>query len=95
MKGEPICHFFPILRGSLEAVEPVLKPIAEDPELERVRSDWKAKRERFNADLKTPGSEARAQKWQKHYYRGLWPDGEKRGAEDHLVRLRLKPFSDG
>ncbi len=54
VKGEPICHFFPILRGSLESVEPVLKSISEDPELEQVHADWKTKRDRILADLESP-----------------------------------------
>jgi hypothetical protein len=93
LKGEPICHFFPILRGSLETVEPELKAISEDAELNQVHTDWKAKRDRIIADLELRGSEVPTQKWQKHYYRGLWPDEERKGAKDHRVHIRLKPFS--
>lgn len=92
-KGEPICHFFPIRRGSLEGVEPSIRPISDDPELAEARAAWKERRNRFNADLKIPGTEARAQKWEKHYYRGLWPNGELTGVEDHRIRLRLKSFA--
>ena len=91
-KGEPICHFFPIPRGGLESFQPMLEPIAEDPELAQAVAGWKEERKLFNADLKKPGSGPRAQKWQKQYYRGVWPDGERRGGDDHRVHLRLKPF---
>ncbi len=92
-QGEPICSFFPIRRNSLETIEPVLGSISEDAELARAFADWKAKRDQFVVDRKKPGSEAHAQQWQKHYYRGLKPDGESRGAADHRTRVRLKPFA--
>jgi hypothetical protein len=42
--------------------------------------------------LQEPGSEARAEKWQKLYYRGLDPEGRETAAEEHRTRLKLKPF---
>ena len=63
-----------------------------NPELAQAVAGWKEERKLFNADLKKPGSGPRAQKWQKQYYRGVWPDGERRGGDDHQVHLRLKPF---
>jgi hypothetical protein len=92
-KGEPICSFFPIQRHSLESVEPVLGSIGDDPELARAFADWKASRDRFITDRKNPETTAHAEKWQKNYYRGLQPDGERKGVEDHRIRVRLKPFS--
>jgi hypothetical protein len=44
-------------------------------------------------DLEQPGSEARAEKWQKQYYRGLYPGGEPAKTSDHRTRLRLRHFS--
>jgi hypothetical protein len=89
--GEPFCHIFPIRRGELEAVEPVLRKLSEDPELEQQNKTWRAGRKDFLADLKKPGSAAQAEKWQKSYYKGLNVKGEE-GAEDHRTRLRVKPF---
>jgi Family of unknown function (DUF6065) len=54
---------------------------------------WKASRGQFNDDLKAPGSERQAQRWQKHYYRGVDVDGVGAPVEDHRTRIRLKPFA--
>lgn len=44
-----------------------------------------------NADLKTPGSQAQQELWQKKYYQGV--DFDQRAAvDDHRTRLRLKRF---
>lgn len=46
----------------------------------------------FNNDLSRPGTQAREDKWQKLYYRGLNPDGTQTDIKDHRTRVRLKPF---
>ena len=91
-KGEPFCHFMPVRRGEIEAVEPELRLLSENPELQRAHAAWTANRNRFNVGLRQPGSEAQAEKWQKLYHRGVMPDGETAGAADHRTRLKLKPF---
>ena len=62
------------------------------PALKRQHDTWTASRERFNVDLKQPGSEAQSDKWQKLYYRGLAPAGTQAATESHRTRLRLQPF---
>jgi hypothetical protein len=91
-KGEPFCHLFPVNCGGLESLEPELRQLSEDPELKRLHDYWTASRLRFNVDLKEPGSEAQAEKWQKLYYRGLDPEGQAGAPEEHRTRLKLKPF---
>ena len=91
--GEPFCHIFPFRRGELETVEPELRQISQAPELKQEYEAWKESRLTFNADLKQPGSQARAERWQKMYYRGVDMAGQP-GADDHRTRLRLKPFAD-
>ena len=92
--GEPYCHLFPVRRGELESVEPRLRRLSDDAELKQQHDLWTADRSRFNADLRRPGSEAQAEKWQKLYQRGATPDGGSGNAGDHRTRLRLKPFVD-
>jgi len=92
-ENEPFCHIFPIRRGELEAVEPQILPISANPELQRELEEWRASRGKFNQDLKQPGSQAREERWQKMYYRGLDAGGESTGAEDHRTRVRLRSFS--
>lgn len=94
-QGEPFCHVFPIKRGDLERFEPDVRDLRTEPELEEGYRAWSASRNGFNADLKTEGSEAQAQRWQKNYYKGQDATGQSRGAEDHRTRMRLKPFRKG
>ncbi len=91
-QGEPFCHLFPVQRGMLESIEPELRLMSEDPEVRRQHQAWSESRKRFNVELKQPGTEAHAEKWQKLYYRGLDPGREPGGAEDHRTRVKLKPF---
>lgn len=90
-RGEPICHIFPLRRGEIETVDPELRSLASDPALQQQYRTWTASRRAFNADLKTPGSEAGAEKWQKQYYRGIDAHGRP-GTEDHRTRVKLKTF---
>ena len=54
--------------------------------------EFKIQRNTFNADLKTPGSAAQAEKWQKIYVQGKTESGAVEAAEDHRTKLRLNPF---
>lgn len=89
--GEPFCHLFPVRRGDVEAVEPEIRPIAEDPDLERRFLDWRASRTAFKAALREPDSEAKRLKWQKTYQRGEDHDGAA-APSSHRTRGRPKPF---
>ncbi len=89
-EDEPFCLLMPIDLKALEAVEPEVRPITDDPDLERRFRAWSKDRNTFNADLKRPASEAAKKGWQKDYFHGRDADG--RAAQDHRTRLRLKPF---
>ncbi len=93
-KGEPFCHFFPVGRIGLEAVDPEIRDLAEEPDTLAQHKAWSESRRTFNAELLKPASAARDQKWQKDYYRGFYPNGSE-GPADHRTKLRLKPFRDG
>jgi len=92
-KGEAFCHVFPVERDKLATIEPELKMLSADPELEQQFRAWNESRRQFNADLRQTGSAAQADRWQKLYYRGLRPDGEKAAVDNHATRLRLRPFT--
>lgn len=91
-QGEPYCHIFPVRRGELEAVEPEIRRLSENRDLEQKHESWIASRNRFNAGLKIPGSDAQQRQWQKDYYRGVNPAGEPADIVGHRTRLRLKGF---
>ncbi len=92
-KGEPYCHLFPLRRGELENIDPEMQLLSANPELKNLHETWSASRNLFNAELTKEGSQAQAEKWQKLYYRGLDPAGQRSGADDHRTRVRLKPFN--
>jgi len=92
-EGEPFCFFFPLDRSAIEAIEPEIRDLAEDPETEQRYRVWVEARNKFNRELPVPGSEAQREKWQKTYYRGSAPDGTA-GPADHQIKLRIRPFVD-
>jgi hypothetical protein len=46
-KGEPFCHLLPVRRGELEAFEPDLRSLSDNPGLEREHKAWIASRRNF------------------------------------------------
>jgi hypothetical protein len=100
--GEPVCMLVPQPRGELEAFEPEIRMLEMEPALARQYHSWSASRAEFNAALATPGSDARKQRWQKHYFQGIAPDAaaaaaapaDRPAAGQHHTRLALKPFVD-
>jgi hypothetical protein len=91
-RGEPFCHIMPIRRGEIESVEPELRLLSDNAELKQQHENWTANRNRFNADLRRPGSPAQTDRWQKLYHRGVLSGGEAVGTGDHRTRLKLRPF---
>jgi hypothetical protein len=90
-KGEPFCFFFPLNRSAIEQTEPEFRAIDSDPETKKQFEEWNKSRDQFLKDLHDPSSQARADKWQKLYYRGLKPD-ETEGCPAHQIKLRVKSF---
>ncbi|WP_458096456.1 DUF6065 family protein [Roseomonas sp. WA12] len=90
--GEPVCFLFPIPRDLVARVEPRIRPLAAEPELDAAHRAWSASRDAFNAALKQPGSAARTEGWQRGYHRGRIAGRE---ADDHLTRLRPRDFEPG
>lgn len=91
-EGEPFCHFFPVVAEVLEAVEPEVRELSSDPELERQFVEWRSSRDAWNADLSVPGTEAHSRGWQRFYHQGTTHDGQV-VATRHQTRLRLCPFA--
>jgi hypothetical protein len=91
--GEPICQLVPIRRGDLETLKPREQSIDEVPELKEAFMEWSDGRGKFLQDLGKPGTEATAERWQRHYFRGVAPDGSI--APEHQVKLNLREFEQG
>lgn len=90
-KNEPFCFFFPVQRRSVEAFEPRFVPLADDPQTYARYHEWKKGRDVFHDNLKNLATAAPADRWQKHYYRGVDASGAAL-TDDHQAKLRLKPF---
>lgn len=90
-KGEPICFVFPVQRGAVENFEPKFVSMDEAPELKAQFELWSRDRNAFQAQVRQLQPEAGAERWQKHYYRGVDMEGQA-GVADHRTKLRLKPF---
>lgn len=88
---EPFCHMFPLQRGALEDVTPVIRNLSDAPDLEHEFKLWSERRNAFNAELADPASKAAQEKWQKGYFKGKQPSGGP-GSPTHYSRLRLKSF---
>jgi hypothetical protein len=88
---EPICFFFPVERGAVEAFEPVFAPLGADPATEARFKAWSEARDTFQAKIQRTPPKAPADRWQKHYYRGRDVAGEAL-IHDHRSKLRLRPF---
>lgn len=88
--GEPICMIVPQHCDTLEAFQPELRDIASEPDRQRAFLDWSTSRSRHLVDLKAPNSEAQKRGWQKDYFRGRTPSGEK--APIHRTKLQLRDF---
>ena len=88
---EPIAFLFPVERATLEAFRPRFAPIDDDPALKQRFADWSRARDEFHRRMATEPPRAGADKWQKHYYRGVDVSGETLVA-DHRAKLRLAAF---
>jgi hypothetical protein len=84
--GDPVCFLQPISIATVEAAQPVLRPLSDDPEAEALYRTWAASRAAFKADL-----ERSPREWQKDYYLGREPAG--RPVASHRTRLEVAPFT--
>jgi hypothetical protein len=92
--GEPICFFFPVPRGIVENTRTETRALKDEPELHAAHHGWRHARGEFNAALKVPGSEARAEGWQRHYHQGRCPVGMA-AEHGHATKVKASPFPAG
>ena len=87
--GEAFCFVTPVPHAAYEGIEPVIRQLADDPQLKAAYEGWAESRSDFNAQLSRGEPETVKQGWQRHYVKGAAPQGE--AASFHLSRRRLKP----
>jgi hypothetical protein len=87
-KGEAFCFITLTPHGLLDAVQPRIVKLEDDPALNLAFRQWKAGREDFNARLQQLEPAAVAQGWQRSYLRGKGAPEEK--PHFHLSKRKLK-----
>jgi hypothetical protein len=88
---EPFCFLFPVQRDAIEAFQPRLAPMSEDPDLLERFTLWSRDRDAFQERMLRDPPKVASDRWQKYYYRGVDASGEAH-VEDHRSKLRLKAF---
>ena len=96
-KGDPICMIVPQRRGEIESVQPEIRNIESEPELERAHDAFVESRTTFIAKkqelLRERSQGLRKDEnapWQPDYTLGKLPGGVV--AREHQVKLDLRPF---
>jgi len=91
-RGEPVCFIYPVLRGALEQMNPIVVDLEDNPALHHEFKAWSRSRDQFQAEV---GQATKpSERWQKRYYRGVSMSDE-RPVPDHRSRLRLRSFAAG
>jgi hypothetical protein len=91
---EPFCFLFPLQRGAVEDFRPAFRPLHDDAETERRFHEWSEARNAFHERIRREPPRAPADRWQKHYYRGVDASGEAL-APDHRAKIRTRAFDRG
>jgi hypothetical protein len=69
-KGEPFCMVFPVAQGALEAVQPEIRDVEQNPELKAELGAWTARRDDFMKKFNAGDAETLKQAWQRYYFLG-------------------------
>jgi hypothetical protein len=92
-KGDRFCFLTPVPHMALSEIQPTIRHIEDDPDLEESYRHWSDSRIDFNAKLKAKDPEATKKGWQRHYMRG-----DPQGATApmfHISKRRMKwPLKD-
>ena len=82
----------PQRRKELESFNTKIRRIEAEPDLRKRYEAWHQSRAQFLTELRVPGSPAAAQGWEKDYFRGTAPDGQR--APEHQTKLKLRDFAE-
>lgn len=88
-KDEPFCFLTLTPSVAIEAVEPVISRLEDDPALHREFALWHIQRGQFNQALANNDPAALQQKWQRNYLNGESAEGRYIAGEDHRHKRRL------
>jgi hypothetical protein len=88
---EPIAFLFPLERAAIEAFVPKFERLEADPATTARFAAWSQARDEFHKKMAADPPSTPADRWQKHYYRGVDVSGQSLTA-DHRAKLRLRRF---
>ena len=74
-RDEPLCMVFPVPHGMLEAVEPEILDLGDDPELKAQTMAWKERRDESMQKFNARDAATLKEAWQRFYLVGKMPDG--------------------
>ena len=87
-RGEPFCFVTLVPHSILDSVEPIIRNIEDEPELNSELEQWSESRKSFNDLLNSGNDEINRTKWQKNYTQGKNPFGS--DPSFHKSKRRLK-----
>ena len=87
-EGEPFCFVTPVPHAQLDQIQPVIRPLNDDPQLKTAFQTWSESRNDFNQKLAQFDPKTVAAGWQRHYVRGESHEGKAQGY--HLSKRKLK-----
>jgi Family of unknown function (DUF6065) len=88
-KGEPFCFVLPIPHEEIDATQPLIKRIEDDPELHKQYAAWGESRTGFLNKLAEKDTDTVKTAWQRDYFKGRTPEGHV-APDSHISRRRLK-----
>ncbi len=89
---EPVCRIIPVDRRLLDGLAGEIRSLSDAPALAAHYRQWGDGRAAFNEALQNPFSEASRRGWQRDYFQGVTPSGER--IEQHQTQLHHREFID-
>jgi len=89
-KGEPFCFILPVPHIDLEAIQPRIMRLSDNPDLLAEHAAWAAARSEFNKGLAASEPAALKERWQRFYLNGESPTGLS-APDTHRVKRKMKP----
>jgi len=91
-EGESLCRILPVDFELLEGLAGELRDLRSEPDLADKYFTWSKSRDAFNESLQNPFSEESQVGWQKEYFQGKRPTGERQ--QGHRTQLGHAEFGD-
>jgi hypothetical protein len=87
-KGEPFCFIVPVPHMQIEAIEPKILPLSDNPDLQAEYAAWSTSRNEFNKGRTRLSPSIRNEKWQRFYLTGKSPKNVTAPAT-HRIKRRM------